>query len=273
MNLIEKIGSIDKRILYVLLVLALLIPMVRPMGLPISISPGTKSAYDAIERLKAGDTVIVDFGYYVDGAPDVEPIAVVVFRQLFEKNVKIIALGYKEHAPMLAAKLFKPYENTKLDGTDYCNLGYLPGGETAVSTYARDLKKAFPRDTKGTSTDQLPILKNVTGAAEAKMWLFFTDSSADMWVRQISQYNIPIVGGVITVVAPQAEPFVASGQLAGLLAGLRAAAEYETLMQEPGPAAASMDAQSTGHLLLILFIILGNVSYFATKGKTKGVAK
>jgi uncharacterized membrane protein len=83
---------------------------------------------------------------------------------------------------------------------------------------------------------------------------------------------VPIVGAVITVSAPQAEPYLASGQLAGLLAGLRSAAEYELLMKSPGSAAAAMDAQSTGHVLLILFIIMGNLSYFVMKNKKGGAA-
>jgi len=263
--MIEKLGNIDKRILYVLLVVVLLIPMVSPIGLPISVSSATQKAYDAVEKLKAGDTIMVDFGYYVDGGPDVEPIGVAMFRQLFGKGIRIIAVGYKDHAVMLADKLFAPYAGTKVYGTDYVNLGYIPGGETAIAAYARDIKKAFPRDTKGTSTDQLPILKSVNSASDCALFLFLTDSSADAWVRQISQYKVPIIGGIITVSAPQAEPFLASGQLTGMLAGLRAAAEYEILMGKPGPAAAGMDAQSTGHMLLILFIIAGNISYLATK--------
>jgi len=166
---------------------------------------------------------------------------------------------------MLADKLFAPYASTKVYGTDYVNLGYIPGQETAIAAYARDIKKAYPLDTKGNSTDQLPILKDVNGVADCALFIFLTDSAADAWVRQIAPYNVPIIGGLITVSAPQAEPFLASGQLTGMLAGLRSAAEYEILMGKPGPAAAGMDAQSTGHILLILFIIMGNISYLATK--------
>jgi hypothetical protein len=270
--MLEKMGNIDKRVLYVLLVVVLLIPMVKPMGLPISISSATQQSFDAVEKLKSGDTIMMDFGYYVDGAPDVEPILVAVLKQLMAKNVKVIAFGYKEHAPMLINKVFAPYTATKVYGTDYVNLGFLAGGETAIQAYARDVKKAFPRDVKGTATDQIPILKNITSAADCQMFMFFTDGGADYWVRQVSQFKVPIVGGVITVSAPQAEPYLASGQLTGMLAGLRSAAEYELLMKAPGPAAAGMDAQSTGHVLLILFIIMGNISYLVSKGKKGGAS-
>jgi len=64
---------------------------------------------------------------------------------------------------------------------------------------------------------------------------------------------------------PQFVPFVQSGQLDGLLAGLRGAAEYELLLQAPGRALAMMDAQSMGHLLIIAFILIGNAAYLVTK--------
>ncbi len=86
-------------------------------------------------------------------------------------------------------------------------------------------------------------------------------------MRQIAQYKIPIIAAQITVTAPQAEPFLQSGQLAGILVGLRGAAEYEILTNMPGTAAAGMDAQSMAHLLIIGFILLGNASYFIKKSK------
>jgi hypothetical protein len=54
-----------------------------------------------------------------------------------------------------------------------------------------------------------------------------------------------------------------------MLVGLRGAAEYETMMESPGIGVASMDAQSIAHLLIIFFIVIANISYFATRGRTQ----
>lgn len=268
MGFIEKLGRIDNRVLYVLLVLVLLYPLVNPMGLPVSLSNWTKTSYAVIDSVPSGETVVIDFGYNIDGAPDVEPQLVAVLRHLFDKQVKIICVGLVHHGPMIAERLLAPWEaKGKKYGEDFVILGYLAGGETALAAYARDFKKAFPQDWRGNATDSLPLLANITSAGDTKLWLFFTDSSAEVWVRQISQYNIPIVGGLITVTAPQAEPFIHSGQLAGMLSGLRGAAEYENIMRAPGRAVASMDAQSMGHMLLIVFIICANLAYFAKRSR------
>jgi hypothetical protein len=56
-------------------------------------------------------------------------------------------------------------------------------------------------------------------------------------------------------------------QLTGLLAGLKGAAEYEYLINHPGTATSGMDAQSIAHLIIIIFIIIGNVSYWRNRKK------
>jgi len=68
------------------------------------------------------------------------------------------------------------------------------------------------------------------------------------------------------VQAPTMLPYVnEQQQLVGLLGGLKGAAEYELLINKPGFATKGMDAQSVAHLIIILFILIGNIGYFATR--------
>jgi len=63
-------------------------------------------------------------------------------------------------------------------------------------------------------------------------------------------------------------PFLNSGQIVGMVAGLKGAAEYERLIDHKEMASRGMDAQSIAHLVVIGFILVGNLAYFATrKGK------
>jgi hypothetical protein len=52
---------------------------------------------------------------------------------------------------------------------------------------------------------------------------------------------------------------------------MKGAAEYEKLLGRPGTAQRGMDAQSVSHIVVFLFIFIGNVAYFAVKGKKKGL--
>ncbi len=268
LGILEKLGETDNRVLYILLVLVLLVPLVMPLGLPMNITETTQTSFDILDSLKAGDTVAFDFGYYADGAPDVEPQAVAILAHLLDKGVRVVAFSYKSHGPMIVDRLLEPYEAQGMKyGTDFVNLGYLAGAETALATYSRDIKKAFPTDWRGQATESMSILQGITSVSDLDLYVFFTDGTADIWVRQISQYGTPMIAGLITVSAPAAEPFLHSNQIAGMMVGLRGAAEYELWMKKPGSAAAGMDAQSMGHILIILFIVFGNVSYAIKRSK------
>ena len=62
-----------------------------------------------------------------------------------------------------------------------------------------------------------------------------------------------------------------TGQFSGMMGGMKGAAEYEELVsrefQSIGRKRATegMGAQSAAHLLIIGFVILGNIAYFASK--------
>jgi hypothetical protein len=73
---------------------------------------------------------------------------------------------------------------------------------------------------------------------------------------------------VTAVSAADVYPYVETGQVTGLLAGMKGASEYEIMVQKKGystgisRASQGMDAQSLGHLIIMLFIVLGNIGYF-----------
>ena len=74
-----------------------------------------------------------------------------------------------------------------------------------------------------------------------------------------SRFHVNLGSGTTAVGAPNFYPYVQSGQLVGLLGGLKGAAEYETLIGAPGDATSGMDAQSIVHALIVVFILLGNL--------------
>lgn len=88
------------------------------------------------------------------------------------------------------------------------------------------------------------------------------------WIRQVqTRYKVPLACGVVAVMGPQNEPYLQSRQLVGLLGGgLKSAAEYEVAVKMQGAATAAMDAQSLGHMAIVLFVILGNILYFSERG-------
>ena len=86
----------------------------------------------------------------------------------------------------------------------------------------------------------------------------------------------PVGGGVTAVEAPLLYPYYPQ-QLVGLMGGLQGAAEYERLLTESysrfeGPAQTAlvrMFPQTVAHLVIIAFVVLGNVSYFSQRRRER----
>jgi hypothetical protein len=79
-----------------------------------------------------------------------------------------------------------------------------------------------------------------------------------------------MISGVTAVSAPDFFAYLHSRQLVGLLGGLRGAADYEEMAGLPGRGIDGMGPQTFGHILIVLFIIAGNIGYLMSRRKRKG---
>jgi hypothetical protein len=60
-----------------------------------------------------------------------------------------------------------------------------------------------------------------------------------------------------------------AGQLVGLLGGMKGASEFEKLTDFEGKGTKFMLSQSFAHSIIIIFIIIGNLAYFISRGAKK----
>jgi hypothetical protein len=103
--------------------------------------------------------------------------------------------------------------------------------------------------------DDMAVLMSFAHGIMVEVWIAYAGA----------RFGQQILGGVTGVVAPDLYPYLQSGQLAGLLGGLKGASEYESLIEKKGLASRGMPAQSTAHILVILLIVIGSVAEFALK--------
>ena len=89
------------------------------------------------------------------------------------------------------------------------------------------------------------------------------------WIEYAgSRYGVTIATGLSAVMVTTFTPYLDSHQLAGIIGGLKGAAEYERRLGIKGAGSRGMDAQSSAHLSIILLVLLGNVAYFAGRRKS-----
>ncbi len=273
MNIFEKLQNLDKRVFYLLMALAIAIPTISPIGLPVDVTPPVQKTFDFVSSLPSKSTVLIGFDYEPGDEIDLNPMAQAMFRQFGEKGIKVVTICSFPSATMFAEYTTKVLEDEYgyVYGTDFANLGFYAGGETTLAAFGTDPGSIFTKDFRGNNVSSLPLMQTTKSMKDFSMAMTLNDgptggTGTHEWVRQaVMAHNVPLVMGVTGVLAASNEAYVASGQCKGILAGLRAAAEYEKLTNKKGSGTVGMDAQSIAHLLIVIFVVLGNVAMFVSK--------
>ncbi len=277
MSFFERLLKVDSRLIYLIMLIGIAIPIVRPLGLPLEVLDTTRQAFNEVDSLEPGARVLMSFDYNPGGAAELDPISAAMLSHFLRKDAKIYAVSSVPEGTMYAQQNLKLYEDAgKVYGTDYVNLGYFAGGESAVAAMGDDIHSIFRSDSDGTPVNKIAMMSDVQGIDDMDMVVSINvgpggAATADVWVRQVAVVydDVPVILGLTAVMTPKNMPHLQSGQIEGLLGGLRPAAEYEMLLDAPGVAVAMMDAQSAAHITILGFILLGNIAYFVTKPKTQ----
>ncbi|MFN8549697.1 MAG: hypothetical protein U0527_17435 [Candidatus Eisenbacteria bacterium] len=218
-----------------------------------------------------GSTVYLAADYDPGSMPELQPMLETAIRQLRRRNVKIVAGSLWPACPPLVDGAFRRIaagEFGKKDGVDYVNLGFKEGREVVMVQLGDDIRRAYPTDAQGRALDTLPIMQNIRRLGDMPLMVNISAGypGTKEWVQQVrNRYNVPMVSGCTAVSTPEYFSYYQSKQLSGLLGGLAGAAEFEKLSGQSGTATRGMDAQSLGHLAIILFILGGNIVFFLRK--------
>jgi hypothetical protein len=135
-----------------------------------------------------------------------------------------------------------------------------------------EIKRVFPQDYTNNPLEQIPMMKNIRNYDDVDLIISVADGDMPIsWVDYaVSRYHKKVACATTAVMATSFYPFLSSGQMIGLVGGLKGAAEYEILIKKPGMGQRGMDAQSVCHLVIILLVIVGNISYFLKKSSVVG---
>jgi hypothetical protein len=266
----ERMLKIDRRIIFLVIGLCTLLPLLYPVGLPIRISPEVHGVYDYIESLPERSVFLLSIDFDPASKPELHPQAVAILRHAFRKNLRVIGMTLWVSGTGMADELISNIakEAGKERGVDYIFLGWSPGGTAVIINMGQDLYTTFPSDYGGHPTKGQPVLDGVNSLRDVAyaVSLGAGNPGVEAWyVFGKDKYKFELGGGCTGVIAPGLYPLLRSGQINGLIGGLRGAAEYESLVGQKGRAVAGMDAQSATHLAIIVLVMLCNVFYFTTR--------
>jgi len=271
----KRTKQFDVRYLYILLVLSMIIPLMKPLGLPIGIVKETRDVFEAVDALQPDELLVLCPDYSSTNATELDPMMAGVFKHALQNDVKVLMFSLVLEGPSLTQPFLEKISDEigKEYGVDWVNLGYKPGNEVTLKKMVDDLWEGSANiDYFNTSLDQIPMMKDLRSLGQASLIVDVSGKAPG-----ISRYltyvglpaGVPVTGGTTSVSVPEEMPYVRSGQYKGLLMGLKGAAEYELLLDDPGMAVAGMDAQSLSHLLVIATIVFGNIVYFVGKKQSE----
>lgn len=286
-GVLQKFLALDRRWIFLLVLLSVTIPIIIPIGLPVTTTASTRSAFEFIEALEPGDVVWLSFDYGPSSAPENDPMAEGFLRQCLLRKVRVVItalypLGGLGLANQSVAKVMADFPDAQY-GVDYVNLGYKDGAAAVMRRLGDDIAGAFPTDVNGRPVAEFPILHGVKSIRDVK--LVFTAATGligEYWITQVrSQVGTPVIIGPTAVSAPKYYAFLNSGQLVGMLGGMKGAAEYEKLLAAKHPELATyyrgtkhftatkgMDGQTVLHSVILLFILLGNLAFLRQRKQT-----
>lgn len=266
-GIIKFMAEYDRRIIYLLIFVIVTAVLVQPIGMPISVSPGTRTYFNVISQVKDGDRVLVTYDTEFSGYMEIQSGIIASMRILVQKHAKICVVVCHPEAtgiPQLVFDACAP-EMKAADykyGRDYVSLGFILPNEAAVAAIAQDFQGAVKQDyygnpTKGTFLDDIK---------DWSSWALITDFSTGIQTASIRNHfalrGTPMIVNVIGVMIATTQPFVDTGLQKAMLQSMRGGAELEYLIGRPGPGITAMDAFTLGHYMLIAFIVIGNIGYF-----------
>jgi len=270
MTFSERMLKIDRRVIFLVIGLCTLLPLLYPVGLPIRISSEVRGVYDHIESMPERSVFFLSLDFDPASKPELHPQAIALLRHAFRKNLRVVAMTLWVSGTGLADQIMTQVakETGKENGKDYVFLGWSPGSTAVIINLGQNLYNTFPSDYGGKPTKGLPVLDGVQSLRDINYMVSLGagNPGVEAWyVFGKDKYKFELGGGCTGVMAPGLYPLLRSGQINGLIGGLRGAAEYESLIGQKGKAVAGMDAQSATHVAIIVLVMMCNMFYFSLR--------
>jgi len=281
---LKNIDKLDRRYIYLIMIVLTTIIVLHPLGLPLPIGVRTTDFYSIVERYPGGTALLqLEAGTAEIGVPEQLPIAIAVVKHLIRLHYKLVffsGMGIDD-ADLMVEMLDNMNEMpmTKsgyVYGRDWCIIGWIGGSEPGLKQFAGDIVGYKPYDFRTRPLRDMPLFANLKTINDFNLWFLMareadTPSSAMRAIE--APYGMPPMLITSSSLAGEFTSYVMAGQGRAVCIGARGGAEYEKLIGEPGLGASTTDALSAVTLFSMITIVLGNLTLLGKKGVPAKQAK
>jgi len=275
--MIEKLLHLDRRFIFVLIALAVGVPLAGGWEFDQGSNPRTTDVYEYIEQLPEGSVVVICFDYGPASMPELQPMALALARHALQRNLRLVGITVYPEAPLLIEQVLQEASEglNKKDGVDYVNLGFKPGLVNVILGMGSDIGSVFRTDFKQRRYRDLEITRGLENLSDVGLVIDLASSSTPgAWVLYgYQRYRVKVAAGVTAVMSQDYYPYLQTHQLIGMLNGMKGAAEYEKLLGTRSEASKAMGPQSCAHFLIILLVVFGNIVYAVSRRRERRPAQ
>ena len=279
----------DKRFLYSLLMLVIVVPYLIPFDLPLAETKEVKTLFDFIDEEIGNDLadgkprkpilISMDFDPATKG--ECQPMTEALLRHCFAKNIRVIVTTFLPSGIGLSKSILDRIakEYKKKEQIDFVFLGFKPQFGQVILNMGKDMKAAYPADASGRDIGLIPAMEGVKNLDDIGLVVSISGTTLpEAWIIYAYQkYKANVAVGTTAVSATTYFPYFQAGQIKGFLPGISGAGAYEQMLMrlgkkegfnvKRGDALISTSSQAVAHVVIILFIIIGNIKFFASKHK------
>lgn len=268
--------NIDRRIIFLFIFVSVLAAVLFNIEFKEHPSLIVQQVFDYVENLPAGSRVLVAFDFDPAMKPEVHPMANAFVRHCLTRGHKLFLMslwgtGQALMTETIDSVIVEEFPSAKY-GADYVALGYKAGNEGVLNVIITDFRKMYPTDEHGTNVDSIPLFQNVRSAKDMDFIMAIGGGAPGPkeWILYIGDPGrVPMAAGLAAVSTPAIYSYYPK-QIVGLLGGVKGAAEYESALRQkypqfqavPAPALRMMGPQTLAHIVVMAFIIIGNLTYF-----------
>lgn len=275
MNWTDRLQNLDRRVLYLLLAVMVAVPVFVHMRPPIPPSRETLGVYRAVEETPPGKLVMLHSTWDAGTIGECEAQSNALIEHLMSKGIPFVIWTSNPASP--------PFYNRQIEaaakrhgrtyGEHWVDFGFkIPGGQLAfgVQSMARDFPGTMLADVRGTPAAQIPMLKGVRDATSFHLLISIGYNPTVEFLQFVQGvYGTNVAFAMAAIHSTTTYSYIDSRQIVGMLVGARGGAEYEMLVLGPRKGVDILVAQSFGHLLIILAVLVGNIGYLASRRRAE----
>uniref|UniRef100_A0A7C4CCX1 Uncharacterized protein n=1 Tax=candidate division WOR-3 bacterium TaxID=2052148 RepID=A0A7C4CCX1_UNCW3 len=293
MSIWDRLQAVDRRWVYLVIWVVVALPLIFPFRIRPVTSPPVEKLFDHVDSMPEDKALVLSVDFTPDTQAELFPMLVALLRHGFAdgRRVGVLAmqvqgLGLAEEALTQVAHEFnsraKSHDDSVVNGEDYVFWGWTTPEVTVMLGMGERITNVFPVDYYGTKTAELSIMNHLRNYDDIGLLVSIAGSAIPLsWINYAqTQFGVRLACGITAVSAADFYPYLNSGQFVGMLSGMKGAAEYEELLDAKllrrgtewslrRRATEAMSSQTTAHLAIMAFIVLGNIAFFITRAKRK----